>query len=180
MLNQSIASGFAIGSSRTVLHSITRSPALHFVTRDDFRRWIFPRELLLALGFPILPRLANPRGGRNHKCTSFVVPRPRSRVEVMNAAGNAMQVVVVGSVWFYLLFSSQSVLFKVRLGRLRVRTPTKSRDSKIFLLSSSFRATWKSEPLTPGLLFRFLGFLVFARVSIHERSMPARAFSGTV
>ena len=105
MLNQNPASGFGIASTPDVLHTLIRNPAFHWSLDDH--RWLSASEMLMAQCFPVLPRLANPRGSPA-RCTSFCAgghlgPRDRSRQHVVAQAGNSMNVSVCGFMRLFVL-----------------------------------------------------------------------------
>ena len=64
-------------------------------------RWLTPRELLVAQGFPIREAVLTPR---DPPTTSFDVPvDARRRSQTIHRAGNAMHVNVIGLVFLYSL-----------------------------------------------------------------------------
>jgi hypothetical protein len=105
MLNKRVAYDRGIGSTPECLQTIIRNPTLHY-SLPKYRRF-FPKELLLAMGFPVVTRLGCPGAARPYNCTSFS-SQPlmwRKRLDIMAQAGNSMQVVVCGAVWLYAIFA---------------------------------------------------------------------------
>lgn len=80
---------------------------------DEARRWFVPNERLLQLGFPVYDGLAS-RTGECWPVCSFNVPRTsseRTRQNLMNQAGNSMNLPVMGIMWvFAYLFVIRSTL----------------------------------------------------------------------
>ena len=112
MLNQSEERGYGIKSSEDgILHPLIRNPAIHFVVDTDkgIKRWLSGYEMLVCQGFPVLNELSNP-GGQLVRTCSFGrvagdedIPQ-RYRNLMVEAAGDAMQVPVVGAVLVYVFF----------------------------------------------------------------------------
>eukprot|EP00959_Pyramimonas_sp_CCMP1952_P280981 5873362-Pyramimonas_sp.AAC.1 len=105
-LNQRPANNRGMQSSGPVLYTIIRNPSIDFNTSSQFRRWLFPTELMIAQGLPILSWMASPTGASSTIATSYSVGSMlvRNRQSVKYQIGNTMQVMVVGSVMTYAFF----------------------------------------------------------------------------
>jgi hypothetical protein len=115
-LNQNEALGYGMHSTQEgVLHTIIRNcgplyvHALPCGTRVE--RTFTAKEILLANGFPVLPRLANPQSSRDHRCTSFCAPSSRTdvrkRITMIQQSGNSMNVAVCCLLEIYVLLFVQ-------------------------------------------------------------------------
>ncbi|CAK0872721.1 unnamed protein product [Prorocentrum cordatum] len=111
MLNQSEERGYGIKSSEDgILHPLIANPALHFVVSNakGIKRWITGYEMLVCQGFPVLNELSNPCGDCVRTCSygrlvgDNDLPQ-RHRKDMVVAAGDSMQVPVIGAVLCYVL-----------------------------------------------------------------------------
>ena len=105
-LNQFERNKRGVSSSSHLLQTITANASLHY--NIDWARRLTPSKLLLAQGFPVLKRLS---GGK--RCCSFaptdvqdkdptMMPK-RRRTTIMSQAGNSMQLVCAGTIFFYVM-----------------------------------------------------------------------------
>ena len=112
MLNQNPASGFGMASTDDgLLYTIIHNPGLHWSQKH--RRWLSGSEMLLSQGFPVVSRLANPRGSPA-RCASFCASvgsgksttepgSSRTRNCKVAQAGNSMNISVCGFMKVYIL-----------------------------------------------------------------------------
>ena len=96
MLGQS-ATEHAQHSTQTVLNTIIKNSGC--VMSSIHRRWMTPRELIVAQGFPCYDELLPGASA----CTRLNTDRERRRNNIIEHAGNAMHVNMIGSAMTYAL-----------------------------------------------------------------------------
>ena len=81
---------FAHYCTGTVMHCVTKNVGLQWVVGINPERWLTPREILLAQGFPVHNNMYG------HERHSFSKPRARSRNAMFTQSGNSMPVLMSG------------------------------------------------------------------------------------
>lgn len=111
MTNQNPASGHGIWTRDFYMFSILRNPCFHFSTFHH--RWLSASEVLLVNGFPVLARLADPKGmparltsycrDDHGLFTSVQLAAGRNRNYTVAQAGNTMLPAIAGILELYAL-----------------------------------------------------------------------------
>jgi hypothetical protein len=107
-INQCVASGFAVMSSDTTLHTLIHNPTFHWCDsiagmtvngiHHNHDRWLSASELCTAMGFAT--DVGNSYG---RSCCSYTNGRKRSRQVVIAQLGNSMHVAVSSMLLTYVL-----------------------------------------------------------------------------
>jgi hypothetical protein len=125
MLNQTPERGFGISSQPGhPLHTLIKNAALHFSKHHG--RWLTGSEMLIANGFPVLRRHANPRGSAASLCSfagSVRTREQRDRQTMAGQSGNTINVVVAGVVEFFFLLYCRPLDEIPFVQRARLRAP---------------------------------------------------------
>ncbi|CAK0868075.1 unnamed protein product, partial [Prorocentrum cordatum] len=102
-LNQRPEHNRGMQSNGQVMYTITRNPSIDFNTSRKCRRWLFPTELMIAQGLPVLSWMTSPSGSANRIATSYSAGAlmTRNRQSVKHQIGDTMQVMVIGSAITY-------------------------------------------------------------------------------